>query len=84
MACNTPIIASFDKNSEMDHVLSKSKSGVCVEPENLDLLKKMILDLKNKKEKYCQLNGGREYVTANASKDNCVSEYISILTGDQS
>ena len=42
MACNTPIVASFDTHSELAYILEKSGAGVCVEVENVKKLKKVI------------------------------------------
>ena len=80
MACNTPIIASFDTDSELSYILENSGAGVCVEPENID-------DLKNEIErKYKEFIQGtekkintREYVKNYASKEVCVNKYINII-----
>lgn len=41
MACNTPIIASFD--SDLAEVINDSGAGNCVEPENINDLKEAIV-----------------------------------------
>lgn len=51
MACNTPIIASFDTGSELDLIVSSANAGICVEPENPDKLSKTILEYKEKNNK---------------------------------
>lgn len=38
MACNTPIIASFDTDSDLADVIRDSNAGVCVEPGDVDAL----------------------------------------------
>lgn len=78
MACNTPIIASFDVNSELNDILLTANAGKCIEPENAALLAENILDLfKYGGTKYC---GGRMYVDNNISKNKCVNEYLKILS----
>ncbi len=80
MACNTPIVASFDTDSELAYILEKSGAGVCVEVENVEKLKKVIekeykdftLGIKKK------INT-REYVKKYASKEVCVNKYVEIL-----
>ena len=84
MACNTPIVASFDTDSDLAELLEKSGAGVCVEPENTELLKKEI------EKRYSEWRSGektdfnsRDYVKRNLSKEICVSRYleeIGILT----
>lgn len=80
MACNRPIIASFDKDSELDNVLKKANAGKCAEAENVDELKNMVLDYYNEWKKFgCLKANSREYVEKHASKEVCVSKYIDIL-----
>lgn len=76
MACNTPIVASFDTDSELAQIIKKSNAGVCVEPEDVDALVEAILSQKKKSaERACS----RDYVLANASKTICVKKYLETL-----
>lgn len=76
MACNTPIIASFDKESELNDVLLNSELGYCIEPENCDELEKTILSyFQGKVDKTDALH----YIHENASKDVCVGRILSIF-----
>ena len=76
MACNTFIIASFDTDSELARVINEAKAGICIEPEDRDLLATTIVD-----EKYGNASNltGREYVMKNASKDVCLERYYNII-----
>lgn len=80
MACNTPIIASFDMDSDLADVIRNSGAGNCVKPGNVDALVKAIYDVhaewKRGIHKPLDL---RAYVKKNASKEVCVEKYISIL-----
>lgn len=80
LACNTPIIASFDVESDLARVIKKANAGKIVEPENSNELTKAII------EAYSSWTKGedvqyefRSYVNQHASKKQCVSEYIDIL-----
>ncbi len=80
MACNTPIIAAFDMDSELHEILEDSGAGVCVPAEDVEALKSAILDafgasIVPSKEEV----NSRQYVRENASKDVCVSKYIEVL-----
>lgn len=76
MACNTPIIASFDTDSELAEILEKSNAGFCVEPENAQALANAITDFAcNTHYKY---TNGRNFATENASKKMCVGKYIEV------
>lgn len=45
MATATPVIASFDLDSDLCRIVSKAQSGICTEPENLDDAVEAILTL---------------------------------------
>ncbi len=80
MACNTPIIASFDTDSDLADVLRASGAGECVEAGDAALLKEAILKRytawKNGEEDSTNL---REYVRENASKEICAEKYAQII-----
>ena len=76
MACETPIIATVDQNSELSSILKSANAGISVEPENADLLAKAILDMKDARTSYC---GGRDYVLANASKTVCTQKHVDVI-----
>lgn len=74
MACNVPIIASFDTDSDLAKMLNQVGAGVCVEPENAGCLAKAILNCyQNKNINKCY---SREYVVKNISKKYCTSMYV--------
>ena len=80
MACNTPIIASFDTDSDLADVIRDSRAGVCIDPGNVDVLLGAI------KVAYSEWGVGRqnshslrEYVRLNASKEICVNRYIETI-----
>lgn len=76
MACNTPIIASFDVDSDLDKVLRDSNSGLCVPPADAKELASAIIDFKVSSRTNQE---GRTYVTEYASKEKCVFKYVSVL-----
>lgn len=75
MACNTPIIASFDTDSELSEIINKAGAGVCVEPENAKALAEKILWAKANK----ITCNSRAYVIENAEKEKCVSKYVELV-----
>lgn len=80
MACNTPILASFDLNSELSDVLEESEAGYCVEPGNVEALSAAILEqYHNWKRGNVKAMNAREYALRTASKDLCVSRYVDVL-----
>lgn len=79
MACNTPIIASFDTESELARILKKSKTGICVSPGDVDEIVKAIELMSSKQSALDTLKNGREYVEKYASKHTCTEKTIEVL-----
>ena len=80
MACNTPIIASFDTDSELTEALNASDAGICVKPGDAQLLADAISQYFLKWTKGELLKGNyRKYVEENASKEKCVAKYVGVL-----
>lgn len=73
MACNTPIIASFDTDSDMAEILEVSGAGRCVEAGNIEALKQEII--RTYKNGTSQANY-RDYVRNHADRALCVSQYL--------
>ena len=79
MACNTPIVASYDLDSDLDMLLNKSKFGICVKPGDENLLAMKILDTY-----YSRTNVFPDrdisYLNKYASREVCVSKYVSEIS----
>ena len=76
MACNVPIIASFDEDNELNEIISKSNAGVCVEPENAIALKEAILKESINTVRKVE---SRNFVQRYASRKSCVAKYIDLF-----
>ncbi len=80
MACNTPIIASFDPESDLADVIRDSGAGACVEPGQTEPL---VAAIRKAYEAWCtgekrNLNL-RTYVEKHASGEQCVKQYIEVM-----
>lgn len=85
MACNTPIIASFDTESDLAGVIKASGAGSCVPAGDADALAKAILSAfeawKSKTQDSAQL---RDYVKLHAEKNTCINKYIEVIENSAS
>lgn len=80
MACNTPIIASFDLDSGLAKTIRDSRSGLCVSPENEALLSMTIMDyFKEHKDNSRYRRNLREYVRINADRITSVNKYFDVF-----
>lgn len=77
MACNTPIIASFDTDSDLADVIRDSGAGVCVEPGDVEALVNDIRQSFQKNNLHYRL---RDYVRNHGDKRICVEQYIKAFT----
>lgn len=79
LACNSRIVASFDTDSDLAKVIEEAEAGVCVEAENSVLLSEAILQEYSLNRENNTENTSREYVKRNASKKECVKQYIDVI-----
>ena len=85
MACNTPIIASFDLHSDLAEVIKDSGAGSCVQAGDVGALVEAILDTFENWKKGDQSSVElREYVKFHAEKGACLSKYIEIIKSSAS
>ena len=80
MSTGTPIIAAFDKESELCRIVEKENIGLYVEPENPIELVNAIKILHSNRDD-AKENGlrGRQFVEQRFSKEICTSKYIEII-----
>lgn len=80
MAAGTPIIASFDKGSEMEKIITEAKCGICTEAGNentlVEAIEKMFF---NKKDMKTMSYNAREYAVQHVSKEKAVQMYINCI-----
>ena len=80
LACNRPVVASFDRQSELETVLTKAHAGVCVEPQDPDALAKEIFAFYSAaSEGNSYSSQGRAFVEANAAKNACAGKYVAVI-----
>ncbi len=80
MACDTPIIASFDTDSDLEETLRSANAGECVAPEEPEALAEAIKKAyaKWKKGQYIKADT-RSFVMQFADKKSCVSKYVETI-----
>lgn len=80
MACDTPIVASFDTDSELSRIIEESGAGVCVEPERPEMLARAIENAASKDGLKRSGDASiRNYAVEHASKENSVKRYVECI-----
>ena len=75
MACNSPIIAAYDEDSELSKVLKESGAGITVEPEDPAALAKAIAGFKDSH----RVSSARDFAVNRADKKLCVKKYVDVV-----
>lgn len=80
MSASRPVLASFDKGSDIDEVINDIGCGVCVDADDCDALVNEILTAYQNKETLAEMGKkGREYIENFANKSKCTGKYVEIL-----
>ncbi len=70
LACGRPIIGCLDEGSDSWNLIKRANAGICIRPEDHELLASSIMYLKNKKSILSQFSlNGRKYCELNFSVD---------------
>lgn len=80
MAAERPILASFDKNSELSRLIDAANCGICVDAGDDIALENMIRSLRMNYDKKMGINGNK-YINEFLSKEKCVEIYVKTLEG---
>ncbi|MDO4564036.1 MAG: glycosyltransferase family 4 protein [Clostridia bacterium] len=80
LATETPVIAAFDKDSELSELIRTERCGICVEPENEVMLAEAIREAYMKPDLLKDSGKrGRDYINKHISSEVCIKEYIEIV-----
>lgn len=80
MAAERPILASFDKGSELDSIITKLNCGECVQSDDAKSLRKKILEMYEDSEKLKQQGrNGRRYIMENLTREMGTNKWIELI-----
>lgn len=77
MAAQRPIIASFDKDSELANLITTNNCGVCVKPNDVGGMINAIMGMVHNSYEY-GING-RNFIEKELSRNNGTKKYIDII-----
>ncbi len=82
MSAERPVLASFDKGSELDKIITENNCGICVDADDKEALKGAILEMYENKDLLPDAGKkGREFIFKNLSKEYCTGKHIELLKG---
>lgn len=80
MSASRPVLASFDKGSELDSIITENNCGICADADDKENLIKAILDMYENRDKIKKMGeNGRQYIMDNLTKEIGTGKIISVL-----
>ena len=80
MAAARPVLASFDLDSMLGEVITESKCGLIVPPNNEEALYDAVIRLYKERKNLSKFGeNGRDYVKTKLSKEFCTKKYIKVI-----
>ena len=80
MAAERPVLASFDKDSQLADLIDQLQIGVTAQAGDVDALINAIRFLYENRDKANEMGkGGRVYVSDVIAKDKCVGQYVRLM-----
>lgn len=80
MAAERPILASFDKDSELFSVISKAKCGIAVDADDKAALKKAIIKMFHSDARKQMGRNGYQYLRSTYDKEKLVNRFVECMT----
>lgn len=81
MAAGAPIIASFDRNSEMERTIEDANCGYCADSGDAEALSKAIMKIYDEPAAKAEMKrNSREYAYKHVSKGKAVASYIETIS----
>lgn len=80
MSASRPVLASFDKGSELDSIVTDSNCGICVEANDPDAFREAILKLAADKATCTEMGkNGRRYIEENLTRAIGTSKWVEVM-----
>lgn len=80
MSASRPVIASFDKGSELDEIITRNNCGICVEADDKKAFINAVTYMYENKDEIKKMGeNGRNFILANLTKEIGTGKVISVL-----
>lgn len=80
MSASRPVLASFDKGSELDQIVTESNSGICVEANDPDAFRDAVLQLAANRETCLGMGrNGRRYIEENLTRKIGTAKWVEVV-----
>ncbi len=80
MSAERPVLASFDKGSELDSIIESQKCGICVDADDVEAFTGAVIEMYNNKDLLRELGkNGRQFILDNLTKETGTKKNLEIM-----
>lgn len=80
MSAARPVLACFDKGSELDQILTENDCGVCVPADDAEAFRNAILRMAQDRDARLQQGAnGRKYIEANLTREAGTAKWVQVM-----
>ncbi len=80
MSASRPVLASFDKGSELDSIVTNGNCGICVEADNPEKFREAILNMVQDRASGSEMGrNGRKYIEENLTRKTGTSKWVEVM-----
>ena len=80
MSASRPVLASFDKGSELDMIVSENNCGICVEANDADAFRAAVVKMADERENNALMGqNGRKYIEENLTRAIGTGKWVEVM-----
>ena len=80
MSASRPVLASFDKGSELDRIVTENDCGICVEANDAEAFRNAVLQMAKDRENNDQMGAnGRKYIEENLTRAIGTAKWVEVM-----
>jgi glycosyltransferase involved in cell wall biosynthesis len=80
MSASRPVLASFDKGSELDRIVTENNCGICVEANDAEAFRNAVLQMARDRENNAQMGAnGRKYIEENLTRAIGTAKWVEVM-----
>ena len=80
MSASRPVLASFDKGSELDMIVTENNCGICVEANDAEAFRAAVIKMVDERDKNAEMGkNGRKYIEENLTKAIGTAKWVEVM-----
>lgn len=80
MSASRPVLASFDKGSELDMIVTENNCGICVEANDAEAFRAAVVKMADERDKNAEMGkNGRKYIENNLTRAIGTAKWVEVM-----